>query len=250
MVKPIELALLGVGGTSLFTVCFLGFASITGVPMHSVPVIGSVFPAPPEPEEDPVVVVHDPTNPESVMPQRELTQEDRKALESSIASLNSWSLPPPYEIEEVARLIDELTAAKTEVERREAELDTKEADFAEDLLRLQQRGTQMEELRHSLEQREAAVDRKEAELQQLATELDRPDLVRSENAEKELLRKSLFFQTGDVESLAKRLVTFQPAEAAAILHKLEDESRAVDILNALPADSWQEYMEAFSKTSP
>ena len=45
-----KLAILSVSaavGTALFAVSFLGFAKLNGVPMHTLPVLGGMFSAPP-----------------------------------------------------------------------------------------------------------------------------------------------------------------------------------------------------------
>jgi flagellar motility protein MotE (MotC chaperone) len=247
MSKPIEMALLGLGGTSLFAVCFLGFASVTGVPMHTLPLVGTFFPAPEQPEPDePERIVPDPTRMESLMPQQRLSNEDRRVLESNIASLGGWILPPPFEAEELGKLVGELRLAQGEVARREQELEARESQIAEEMLSIGQRSAVLDQMRQELDQREAELERRRVQLEQLAGSLQRTDLVRDENTDRELTRKSLFFAEGEAADAATRLAAFPADEAAAILKKL-DETRAIEILNALPDEKWQAYMEAYSR---
>lgn len=249
MPKPLELALLGIGGTSLFAVCFVGFASVAGVPMHTLPVVGGLYDAPEVIEEGPVEVPVDPTNPDELAPKPDFGPADRAVISDAIATLGSWTLPPPFEIEELVRLTEEVRQAREDNERREQLLDSRELQLEEEYDRLQKRVLEIDEMRKDLEAREESLARDRAGIEQLATELERPDLVRDENEDRELLRKALLFKDGDAETAAERLTAYPAAEAALILHKLGDDTRAIAILNALTGDQWKEYVDAYSATN-
>jgi hypothetical protein len=247
MLKPVELALLGLGGTSLFSVCFLGFASVAGVPMHTLPVVGAFFPAPEVPEaEPPEPEEPDPTDSESLTPQRRLSNDERRMLESNIASLASWVLPPPLDAKEINDLVAELRDANSDLGRREQELELREAQIAEQMLALGQRASVLEQMRAELDSREDALEQRRLQLEQLAGTLQRTDLVRTESADRELTRKAMLFAEGDAADVASRIVAYPADEAAAILDKLEDQ-RAIEILQALPQDKWQEYSDAYAR---
>jgi hypothetical protein len=47
MNRLIEIAVMAIGGLSLFLVAFVGFASLSGKDVSQVAVIGKLFPAPP-----------------------------------------------------------------------------------------------------------------------------------------------------------------------------------------------------------
>ncbi|WP_145191839.1 hypothetical protein [Planctomycetes bacterium Pla163] len=250
MMKPLELGLLGVGGLSLFSVCFVGFASVAGVPMHTLPVIGGLYEAPPVHEEEPEPLVQDPDDPEQIATnEQKLSNPQRKIIENSVASLGSWTLPPPFEMEDLGRLVDELRTGRDDLDRQTQLLDSREEQIAEELDSLSKRSTQLDELRRDLEEREAQLARKTEEFERLAEDLNRTDLLRDDDAEKELLRQSLFFAEGEIDEAAKRLASFDAEEAALILHKLTDSNRAVAILNALPETAWKEYMTAYSRAA-
>lgn len=250
MMKPLEFSLLGVGGLSLFSVCFVGFASVAGVPMHSLPVIGGLYEAPQVLKVEPEELVQDPNDPEQLASgETELSNPQRKVIENSVASLGSWTLPPPFEIEDLGRLVEELRTGRDDVDRQTQLLDSREEQITEELDSLSRRSTQLDELRRDLEEREAKLARRSEEFEGLAQDLNRTDLLRDDTAEQELLRQSLFFAEGEVDEAAKRLGSFAPDEAALILHKLEDSARAIEILNALPEPLWKEFMTAYSRAS-
>jgi|GEM_PF-1728188 len=249
MPKPLELALLGIGGTSLFAVCFVGFASVAGVPMHSLPVVGALYETPEPLEEEPVEAPVDPTRAEELAPKPDFGPSDRAVLQDAIASLGGWALPPPFEMEELGRLTAELRQGREDNERREQLLDSRELQLEDEYDRLQKRSIEFDEMRQDLEAREAQLARDRSEIEQLATELERPDLVRDENADRELLLKAQMFKDGDADTAAERLTAYPAAEAAQILHKLENDTRAIEILNALPKEQWKEYVDAYSATN-
>ena len=56
MNRIIEIVAMAVGGLSLFLVCFVGFAKLSGRDVSKVPVIGVLFPTPPDGTENGEVV--------------------------------------------------------------------------------------------------------------------------------------------------------------------------------------------------
>lgn len=249
MLKPLEIALIGVGGLSLFSVCFVGFASVAGVPMHTLPVVGSLYEEPLADHDEPAAVIPDPTAGGVRASSSTMGQAERRVVQDAVASLASWTLPPPFEIEELGRLVEDLREGRDELGRRKDLLDSREVQIADEYDRLQKRSLELDQMRRDLEQREGDLARDRAEIEQLAQDLDRSDLVRDEQVDNELLRKSLLFKSGDIDEAAERLTAFPANEAALILHKLGDEDRAIDILNALPREQWKEYVDAFSAVS-
>ena len=113
MNKSIEIAAMILGSISLLTVCFLGFAVMSGVPLHQVAIIGSLFP---EPVERAAEV--DPNGAPTVDPSDEPSDEEIIAQGVGIVA-SSFVLPSPYDAVELKGLTDELKMRRQQLNARE-----------------------------------------------------------------------------------------------------------------------------------
>lgn len=255
MNKVAKMSLAGAGALFLFSVAYVGFASMNGVPMHTLPVFGSLFPAPPSSEhaQDAHGAAASADVPEADHGEvaRETGQTDGGASEtgesharSSRATqadlLGAFQFDSPYEADELRDLVATLERKNAELDRRLAELATKE-ELVDDRL-------------EAIEDRQKALDTMKAELEELQAELAARAEELQEGAEQkaDVERRSVqalgaLFEDGEVDALASRLVSYGPKEAAKILATLTPD-RAKELLDALPQPKWREFAEAYTKT--
>jgi len=231
MTKGIELLVMGLGGLSLFVCAFLGFAAMSGTPLSELAVIGPVF------------------NEESGAADglQELSEEDgskqlisttKQVVEANMGLLKVFALEPPFTPEELQTLAVNLKSAKMGYDERMRKLDDRESGIVEREELLSEQFSALEEIRNELE-------RYEEDLNLRAAEVSRDEAVEEKTTSARWAEVADLFVAGDAEDQAKRLMRYDPAEAAQILTQL-DKERASSLLNALPDDKWKMYVDAYS----
>lgn len=233
MNRIIEIAAIFLGGASLFTVSFVGFAAMAGVPLREIPVFGGLVP-----EEAPAeALAPPPTVQRSPRPDR----SDVEVIESGLGALGAWSLPAPYTADELRGLVEELKAKLLVLERREAEVTRREAEVEEQLETLAERFASLEALRAELEAYERELD--------LRAEEVRAAESRSQEADLEKWRDvGTVLAALEPEEAATKLVQYPPDEAGIILRAM-DETKAAAILNAVSTDRWKDYVDAYTRAA-
>jgi hypothetical protein len=240
--KPaLKYTLMAGGGLVLLFGSFVTFAALSGQPLHKIAVLKLFVPPPVAPHEG------SPRTAESETPaaqpatsaqgEKPLAKEDVKAVERTIGVLGAFSLPSPFSSDELTDLQQQLgrgnkdlKARLAKVEQRERELDDRERD-------IEQRQLELTELRQKLGE-------KESELRMLSDEVTRDSEARNARDAASWKELSKFFEDGEPADLAKKLLSFDRREAAKILRSLDDE-RASAIVNALPADKYHDYLDAY-----
>lgn len=231
MNRLLEIFAMAVGGLSLFTVAFVGFATLSGRDMSQVAVIGKLFPAPAEPgaAEPAVPVDEEPRN-----------LSDAAVVEASLGVLSAWTLPSPYSTSELRVLTQELKTKRGELEERERALARRERGVEQDERALEERRRTLEELRQRIEGLQADLAEREVELARREAAVQ----AGSEAGWIEVARVLAAIE--DPAEAAKKLQEYEPSEAARILRNLGDEARAGEILNAVAPARWKEYVDAYS----
>ncbi len=226
----VKTSLLVLGGTGLFAGSFVGVAIMSGHSMHEIPLLGKFSKAPVQP-----IVAHEPEH------VTETPQEVAVKRPVTASVLGAFILPAPFSSDELADMQDRLIARVSEVEKSLAEAKAKE---------------------RALDERERALLGRESELQTLKVDLDtrtKELVVREEELKRDSdaavaqeqaswVEVARFFQEGEPDELGKKLATFEPVNAARILHQLDDE-RAIAIVNALPPDKYKQFLDAYRKTA-
>ncbi len=247
MKKPVELALLAGAGVGLFSLCFVGFAAMSGVPMHTLPMVGAFFEAP-EPMEDPVAELGDEPaqSPESELlyPDKPTPDEEREILGANLGVIGSFAVRAPFNREELSDLVGEIEQRREELEERFEDLRKREGEVESQVLWLQERKNELDQLQDGVDEAfaELEIQRDELQLERAALQNDRASARAS--SEERLVAKALLFADGDAEIAAQRLLPYGANEAGRLLRKL-DPDRAQSILNALPDESWAEFAEAY-----
>ena len=251
MAKPLELAFLAGGGLGLFSLCFVGFAAMAGVPMHTLPVVGSFFEEP-EPVEDPLedLATDEPVDPASevLYPDKPTKDEEREILGASLGVIGSFAVQAPFDREELAALVEELEQRRTELDERYAELEKREEGIEAQVLFLQERSSELERVRESIEARHLELAEELARIETAREELERERAEADLSSEEKLARKAELFAEGEPELAAQRLVPMGAEQAGKLLRRLDPE-RARGILDALPAENWAEFAEAYTSGS-
>jgi len=247
MTRAIEISAMILGSASLLAVSFLGFAMMSGVPLHEVAVVGGLFEPPPTPEVDaPDGQANPPSDPLEGLPQgkRPARTPDR-VVQSSLGLMSAYSLPSPYTQAELHALADELKgrsarldARKLELDEREEAIEALEQGYEQRLEALQDLQDRLDTFQRELLQREREVEREE-ETARLADERKYAEIAR-------------LLAGFDAERRTQLLVQYAPDEAALILVALDEDVRteAMSALgDTLPPEKVKEYVEAYSQTA-
>ncbi len=269
MNKITILSVSALGATALLGVSFLGFAKLNGVPMHSLPLVGGMFPetqdaehpketteAPPPVDEQkkpatpsaaitPDAPVGDDHAPEDAHATAQKTPatptvRQREARAGMFEMIGADGL---YSQEELRTLGDSLRTKIREVDQRGEELDRRE-DLISDRL------TSLDERRRTLDEFAKQLDLREREAKAREAELNRDQTTNGGAAANKTPAGALsaFFSEGEVEVLVTRLAGFTPDETAQILVKLQP-ARAKELLDALPTARWRECAEAYARAA-
>jgi len=222
---------MGLGGLSLFVVAFLGFAAMSGTPLSELAVIGPMFAEEEDPEEELAALLEDSGPAPSIATAKQV-------IEANMGMLKVFALEPPFTSEELQTLAVNLKSAKLGYDERMRKLDEREATIGVREELLTEQFSALEEIRAELERYEEDLNLRSAEVGQ-----DEKAQATTEAAR--WAEVSNLFAGGDVDELSSRLLRYDAAEAAQILSHL-DKSQASSLLNALPADKWKEYVDAFS----
>ena len=229
MNRILEITAIALGGFSLFAMCFFGFATMAGVPLHEVAVLGKLFPEPEssdpvDPEEVPTVAMEDTT--------------DTDVLASSLGVLATWSLSPPYTGTELKSLADELKLKSLQLDQRLLGADERDRELAE-------REEQLADHYETIEELRAKLERFEQDLLLRAEEIERDEGAAETRSANQWKKLASLFAELDPEEAKNRLSAYEPAEATKILLHL-DNSEAIEILNGFEGDQYIKYAEAWA----
>jgi flagellar motility protein MotE (MotC chaperone) len=233
MNRILEIAAMALGGLSLFAVCFLGFATMAGVPLHQVALIGNLFPEPPEMPE--VIEI------DELEPMPAALGSDTRVYEASLGVLSAWTIESPFSGAELKSLAEELKLKREqlrqeikELDRRKGEIDAREEALAEQF-------TALDEIR-------AKLEAFETELLLRAEEVARDEAVKASQDERVFMKLGeLFTQLTSAEAKL-RLTAYSTADATKILLHLP-EKRAVEIINLFKGDEYLEYSRAWAEAA-
>jgi len=241
MTKAIEIGAMILGSASLLLVSFLGFAVMSGVPLHEVAVIGGLFAAPPVPaEKDVTLDVTDPMAPkgEPMGP----TKPAQDVVASTMGLMSAYGLPSPYTQSELQELADELKGRAARLEARGELLDDREealgqleSGYEQKLVGLKDMQDRLDSFQRELLQREREVAREE-EAESLSEERKYAEIARVLEGFKDDRREKLIAQ-------------YEPEEAALILLALPEKIRTKTLSGlseSVTPEQGRAYIEAFS----
>jgi len=238
MSRIIEMIAFAIGGLSLFVVCFVGFAAMSGKDVSQIAVIGRMFPAPNEGEHADGKPGEEAPAPSEGEHAEKLS--DAAVVEASLGVLSAWTLPSPYSTSELRVLSEEIKKKRGELEEREHALDRRERAVHDDEQELEDRVKTIEELRKHLEEMQGELAQRELALQRQES---------AAAAGKDAAWAEIGGVIASIEepaAAAKRLQEYEPADAAKILRTLGDDTKAREILNQVETTRWKEYVDAYT----
>ncbi|QDU70031.1 hypothetical protein [Engelhardtia mirabilis] len=249
MNKKVEIATLAAGGLGLFSMCFLGFALVSDVPLEEMAVIGPLFRNGDEQAEegaDGTLAEADGGAPGQnggkalALPERRGTAQE--IVTANLGVLGAFALPAPFARAELETLVDELRDQRDLLKERSDALDERERQVADQIAALDMRSAELERIKGEIETQTAAI-----ELRSL--ELKRDEDV--ETAGESLVYENLatLYAEGDTEQITADLVGMGPDEAAKVLRIL-DEDRAMDLLRAITGDERGKFIDAWARAQP
>jgi len=224
-------------GLVLFAGSFAGVALVSGRHPSEIPGLSWIARKPPE--APPTAPPHEMPAPRKAPVDGEGDEPQRvePALAGAGGLLGAFVMPAPYTASEIHELQQSLRKALVDAQSRLADIERREKRAAEWEQSVEQRRGELSQLRSLLEQKESELKGREIALRKEAQEKDQRD----EASWKEIAG---FFEEGDADELGARLAEFEPEKAAKILGHLED-SRARELVNALPKDKYKAYLEAY-----
>jgi len=232
-------ALLGLGGATLFATAFVVFAALSGAPLSEVAFVGRFVPDAPADEPPDPAPADGLEAPATASARHDATTRvpDAAVVEANVGVLGAFLIPAPYTSGELAKLQGELRAALADARRRTERVAEREGELDEWERTLGERLAELQALR-------AGIEKSDRELALREAEVARDESAKRERDAKSWAQIARFFESGDTEELAQKLVELGPEESARILRAL-DEERAGELVNALPADKYAEFLEAF-----
>jgi len=247
MNKHVEIATLVAGGLGLFSMCFLGFAVVSDVPLEEMAVIGPLFADEDEEgeegEEADDVQAGDPTatDPEGLsLPERRGSAQE--IVTANLGVLGAFALPAPFARAEIETLVEDLQRQRDALKERSSELDERELMIEEQIASLDVRSAELERIKNEIETQAAAIELR-------ALELQRDEDV--ESAGENLLYQNLatLYAEGDTDQITADLVGMGAEEAAKVLRIL-DEDRALELLRAMTGQTRREFIDAWARANP
>jgi flagellar motility protein MotE (MotC chaperone) len=240
-------ALLLVGGTTLFVGSFVGVALMSGRPAHEIPLLKNFAQKPEKPQGEKAESAHAEDVTHEPVAQHEETHEtpvsNRHADESvptKASVLSAFVMPAPFNSDELAQMQSKLALRLEEAEVKLATAKDKERALDERERALTGREKELQAIKNEL-------DTRTKELAMREQELGRDGEANAAREEKSWTELARFFAEGEVDDLVKKLTTFDPKDAAKILHQLDDE-RAIALVNGLPQDQYKSFLDAYRKS--
>ena len=241
MGKFIEILAMALGGLSLFAVCFIGFAVMSGKPLSGVPGLGSFLEAPetaaPSEAEGEGATTEAPST--AGQPTKRRTQQ---VIESAIGVMPAFDLPSPFTQVQLTSLVDDLKNTRSDLALREEAVNQREFEATEKERTLNERFQQLDGMRDRLMAFESELDLREQEVV-------RDEDAAAENAQVKWIETATVFAELEPITAGQRLIEYDPEDAAKILRAM-DPTIATEILTVIPEDKWKVYIEAYAELKP
>lgn len=238
MNKILKILAYGLGGIGLLTASFLVFASLGGVPLSTLPVVGGFFPTPPEKEAAP---------PEPATVEAQIDEDRRppeQVLNTTTSPLYTFTISDPWSATELEALESSLEAQMAKLKERERDLIERERDMDERARQYDRLFTELEVLRSNLldQSDEAAALRAEEERAIQAAEAQRLESLK---------RAATLYADGDAKQAGRMLLDAYDAREAGDILSLLDPERAAELVSAIhksaDAQEYRAITEAYSK---
>lgn len=238
MNKILKILAYGLGGVGLLTASFLVFASLGGVPLSTLPVVGGFFPVPEEQAAAP---------PEPATVEAQIDEDRRPAeqvLDTTTSPLYTFTISDPWSATELEALESSLEAQMSKLKERERDLIARERDLDERARQYDRLFTELEVMRSNLldQSDEAAARRAEQEREIQAAESQRLESLK---------RAATLYADGDVKQAGRMLLDAYDASEAGVILGLLGPERAAELVSAIhkvaDAQEYRAITEAYSQ---
>ena len=214
----------------LFGGAFVGFAKMSGAPMHSLPLVGGLF-AEEATEDDSAPVAE---NGDRQLAKRSVQEE----ISVGASVLGAFVLPAPYTADQLKDLEMQLKSKLREVQLDLDRLRLRNNALDEREMALQDRWSELQDLRNTLE-------RFEGDLNQRSSEIERDEAARSEKEIAALQNLAKVFEEGDAADLIDKLTAYGEMEAAKLLVQMGVD-RAAELLRAMDPETSTKFSRAYT----
>jgi len=219
---------LSCGGVAVFTVAYVGVATVQGVHVREIPPLSWVV------RDMPQTSDIQPSEPPPRSKEPEPSSTPVPPMTAGV--LGAFVMPSPFDSRELQSLQQELSARLGEVE------DSKRV--------LEQRARDLDDWQKNLEDRQRELDRMRTQLGSGAAPTSaagaQPGSVGADDDPATWRAMAPLFEDGEVDEVSAKLASFEPEDAAQILKGLEPE-RAAALLNALPTPRYKPFLDAWRR---
>lgn len=247
MNKKVEIGVLAAGGFGLFSLCFIGFALMSGQPMSEMAVIGPLFPSDESEEgEDGEQVASGEAGASGAeegevgLPERRVNAQD--IVTANLGVLGGFNMPAPFARADLEQLVDELRNERDGLKEREDAVTEREALVESQIAALDEKAVEIERIKDEIDVQTAALELR-------ALELSRDEEVEAAGADLRYENLATLYSDGDVKQVVGDLTALGPEDAARVLRILE-EDRALELLRAMKDPDRQQFIEAWASMQP
>lgn len=230
MNKILQYAGLAFVALLFFGGAFMGFAKLSGAPMHTLPIIGSFFEAP----QESAVASHD-QNPTERAKQAGSVDE---VVNNGASVLGAFVLQSPFTSEQLKDLEMQLKSKLREVQLELDRVRLHSIEIDERETAMQDRWSELQELRNTLE-------KFEGDLNQRAAEIARDEAAQTEKEASALQDLAKVFEEGEPEELILKLKAYGEEDAAKLLNQMDVE-RAAELLRAMQPEDYVRFSRAYT----
>ena len=216
------------GAIALFVSTFIVVAALSGTPLNELALVGGLFPEPTKASLSPA---------EPALRIQAESRPTAEILRNQLSVLGSFQMPAKFTADAVLSLQNELR-------ERTASLAEREEVFAQSDQALAAREKALAERWDDLSALRENLSGWEEELDQRSLELDRDEAVLDEEERRSWRALADMYAVGDAALAGARLSTFAPEEVAQILAGL-DADRASELLAAMPAGRYRDFLDAY-----
>jgi len=219
---------LSTGGMAIFTMAYIGVATVQGASVRDVPPFSWIARDVPPPSD-----TTPPPQAAPIVPDPAADGPPVPAMTAGV--LSAFVMPSPFDSNELQKLQRKLSERLAAVDTTEKELAQRARELDDWQRSLEARMAELTELRNGLE-KSPDVDGGKAAAS--ASGDDDPASWRA---------MAPLFEEGDADELAAKLAGFEPEQAAQILNGL-DADRAAVLLNALPTANYKPILDAWRRS--
>lgn len=248
MNKKVEIATLAAGGLGLFGLCFVGFAAISGAPLEELAVIGPLFADDEQAEAEGESTeaadggeLEGPSGSEGLkLPERRGSAQE--VVSANLGVLGAFALPAPFARADLEGLVDDLERERDTLVERERAVVERERAVEDQVAALDVKAAELERIKTEIEAQAAALELRSLELQ-------RDEKVASAGEDLRYQNLATLYASGETDQAVADLVALGPDEAALVLRIL-DEDRALELLREMTGANRQLFIEAWARSNP